>query len=209
MTLIAWNGGPLFVNGAVGTEQSCCCDPPVCEWYQAAAPDVPGAADIQTYSYDDTIPPAPDFCDCPCTNGYCYGDPPAAGPTAPECYDPDNLCTTGSCCDEELVCYVRSVDFIATTACKPRAIVYQGALFDDHGTIEGQDRTVTLDDPCAVNDPPNPLPTKPLTSNEAFVPFVVDNGDGTVYLKLNVVAKNGGICGAYGVLSMTVEWFFE
>jgi len=25
MTLIAWNGGPIFRNGAVGTEQACCC----------------------------------------------------------------------------------------------------------------------------------------------------------------------------------------
>lgn len=206
MTLIAWNGGPLFVNGAVGTEQSCCCDPPVCEWYQAAAPDVPGAADIQTYSYDDTIPPAPDFCDC-----NCYGGCDAQNSTdfGQVCPDLDNPCTAADCCGEELVCYVRSVDFIATTACKPRATVYQGALFDDHGTIEGQDRTVTLDDPCVVNSPSLPLPTRPLPSNETFVPFVVDNGDGTVYLKLNLVVKNGEICGPYGVIGMTVAWFFE
>jgi hypothetical protein len=25
MTLISWNGGPIFRNGAVGTEQACCC----------------------------------------------------------------------------------------------------------------------------------------------------------------------------------------
>lgn len=35
MTLIAWNGGPIFRNGAVGTEQACCCGgpppPPPCE----------------------------------------------------------------------------------------------------------------------------------------------------------------------------------
>jgi hypothetical protein len=35
MTLISWNGGPIFRNGAVGTEQACCCDqpppPPPCE----------------------------------------------------------------------------------------------------------------------------------------------------------------------------------
>lgn len=33
MTLIAWNGGPIFYNGAVGTEQACCCgeSPPPCE----------------------------------------------------------------------------------------------------------------------------------------------------------------------------------
>lgn len=27
MTLISWNGGPIFRNGAVGTEQGCCCGP--------------------------------------------------------------------------------------------------------------------------------------------------------------------------------------
>jgi hypothetical protein len=44
---------------------------------------------------------------------------------------------------------------------------------------------------------------------ETLVPFVVDNGDGTVYPKLNLVVKNGEICGPYGVISMTVAWFFE
>lgn len=28
MTLISWNGGPIFRNGAVGTEQACCCGGP-------------------------------------------------------------------------------------------------------------------------------------------------------------------------------------
>lgn len=34
MTLIAWNGGPIFRDGGVGTEQACCCGepPPPCEY---------------------------------------------------------------------------------------------------------------------------------------------------------------------------------
>jgi hypothetical protein len=28
MTLITWNGGPIFRDGAVSTEQACCCDTP-------------------------------------------------------------------------------------------------------------------------------------------------------------------------------------
>lgn len=30
MTSIAWDGGPIFRNGAVGTEQACCCQQPPC-----------------------------------------------------------------------------------------------------------------------------------------------------------------------------------
>ena len=30
MTTIAWDGGPIFRGGAVGTEQGCCCNTPCC-----------------------------------------------------------------------------------------------------------------------------------------------------------------------------------
>jgi hypothetical protein len=200
MTLITWNGGPIFRDGAVATEQACCCNPP------PPPPCEPPGVEYGTYSYDDTVPPAPDFCDCNCYGGCDAQNSPDFGQVCP---DVDNPCTESSCCGEELVCYVRSPDFPAAPGCEPRATVFQGALFDDHGTIEGQDRTVTLPDPCVVNTPSEPLPTRPLPQSETLVPFLVDNGDGTVYLKLNLVVKNGEICGPYGVISMTVAWFFE
>lgn len=180
-----------------------CCAP--CEYYQDGDPILYGPEYI-SYTYDDTIPPAPDLCDCNCYSGCDAQNQPDFGQVCP---DLDNPCTESSCCGEELVCYVRSSDFTVSGACQPRATVFQGALFDDHGTIEGQDRTVTLPDPCVVNTPSEPLPTRPLPQMETLVPFVVDNGDGTVYLKLNLVVKNGEICGPYGVISMTVAWFFE
>ncbi len=34
MTLISWNGGPIFRSGAVGTEQACCCGCNVNAFYQ-------------------------------------------------------------------------------------------------------------------------------------------------------------------------------
>lgn len=174
-----------------------CCVPPPCTSVSSSQ--------FVIYSAGDTIPPAPDPCDCNCYGGCDEQNSPDLGQL---CFDPDNPCTQADCCGEELACYVRSSDVTLTGSCQPRAVVFRGALFDDHGTIEGQDRIVTLPDPCVVNDPPNPSPTRPLPSDETFVPFVVDNGDGTSYLKLNLVAKNGQQCGTYGLVTMSVRWYF-
>jgi len=161
-------------------------------------------SEFVTYSYDDTIPPAGDPCDCNCYSG-CDAQPDEFGQLCP---DLDNLCTERSCVGEELVCYVRSGDFTYSPLCKPSVTVFRGALFDDYGTITGQDRTVTLPDPCVVNSPSQPLPTRPLPADEVLVPFVVENGDGTAYLRLNIVAKNGQIGGTYGVIHLPVRWKF-
>lgn len=52
MTLIAWNGGPIFRNGAVGTEQACCCDPPPPPPLCDSCPDCefPAVQNVTTYA---------------------------------------------------------------------------------------------------------------------------------------------------------------
>ena len=189
-----------------------CCAP--CEYYYLDGETQVYSPEYRTYSYGDTVPPAPDFCDCPCQAGHCV-EPNVWGATS-GCYDPDNLCVDSSlaCCEEELSCYVRSSDFSATATCKPRVTIFDGSTLDDWGTISGATQTIDVADRCLESpyaDGPVGLPPTGgrVSGNQTIEPIVVDNGDGTKYLKLNIVAKNGIACGPYGVSSLSVVWFFE
>lgn len=191
----------------------CCVPTPPCEYYRPGDPDVYGP-EYRVYSYADTIPPAPDFCDCPCQGGTCI-EPWVWGQTS-GCFDPDNPCEddTRACCDEELVCYVRSSDFVASPSCQPRVSILDGSTLDDWGTITGATQTISIEDRCFESpwsDVWGVLPPSGgrVIGTQVIEPIVVDNGDGTKYLRLDIVAKNGIACGPYGVSSLSVVWYFE
>ncbi len=183
-----------------------------CEYYRDGDPVVFGP-EYRTYSYFDTIPPAPDFCDCPCQNGTCI-EPFVFGPTS-GCEDPNITCVEGlACCGDELSCYVRSSDFTASPSCKPRVTIFDGSTLEDWGTISGASETIEVADWCLESPYSDIYGVLPPTGgrvvgNQTIEPIVVDNGDGTKYLKLDIVAKNGIACGPYGVSSLNVVWFFE
>lgn len=215
MGLYLYNGDLLVRDGALAAASACCCGYGECVWYR---PGGPGEADqyggeFRTYHYHDTVPPAPDFCDCPCSGGSCIA-PFAWGPTTGcEGLDPCND-DSGACCGEELQCYVRSSDFVASPACQPRVTVLDGSTLDDWGTISGATETIDIADRCTYPPFSGIWGVPPPTGGRVFgnitlEPVVVDNGDGTKYLKLNIVAKNGIVCGPYGVQSLSVVWYFE
>lgn len=118
-----------------------------CDYYRPGDPEIYGG-EYRSYSYFDTTPPAPDFCDCPCQNGTCI-EPYQYGSTA-GCEDADNPCVDASreCCGEELSCYVRSSDFVASEGCKPRVTIFDGSTLDDWGTITGATQTISIADRC-------------------------------------------------------------
>ena len=157
--------------------------------------------ETRTYEYFDTVPPAPAFIECPNVsdcNGvfiitWYFGGliPNRIGGAGP-----------GDCAGDTLNCYVRSVDFpIGCTS--PQATVYAGSGLDDYGTISGPSDTITVADPC----PGTGLGTVATTTT--ITPYVVDNGNGTQYLKLNVAVTNSPtVGGPYGVASLSVRWWF-
>ena len=157
--------------------------------------------ETRVYSYADSVPPAPAFVDCPnvsdCDGVFIitwYVDglvPNRIGGAGP-----------GDCAGDTLNCYVRSVDFPIACA-SPQATVYAGSGLDDYGTISGPSDTITVADPC----PGTGLGTVATTTT--ITPYVVDNGDGTQYLKLNVAVTNSPtVGGPYGVASLSVRWWF-
>jgi len=108
----------------------------------------------------------------------------------------------GDCAGDTLNCYVRSVDFPIACA-PPQATVYAGSGLDDYGTISGPTDTITVADPCPGED------IGRVTTTTTITPYVVDNGDGTQYLKLNVAVTNSPTRGGpYGVASLSVRWWF-
>ena len=161
----------------------------------------PCGEETRLYSYFDTVPPAPSFEECPNASD-CDGVfiwvwffsatvPNRIGGAGP-----------GDCAGDTLNCYVRSIDFPIGCA-SPQATVYAGSGLDDYGTISGPSDTITVTDPC----PGDTIGTVATTTT--ITPYVVDNGDGTQYLKLNVAATNQpNRGGPYGVASLSVRWWF-
>ena len=187
MPLYVQNGKLLNKRGTLGTSAECCC--------------FSCGEETRLYSYFDTVPPAPAYEDCP-NISVCDGStiilwlpggtvPSRAGGPGP-----------GDCAGDTLNCYVRSVDFPIGCA-SPQATVYAGSGLDDYGTISGPSDTITVADPC----PGSGLGTVATTTT--ITPYVVNNGDGTQYLKLNVAVTNGpNVGGPYGVASLSVRWWF-
>ena len=157
--------------------------------------------ETRTYSYVDSIPPAPACEDCP-NISTCAGlsifswigsatVPSRVGGAGP-----------GDCAGYTLNCYVRSIDFPIGCA-SPHATVYAGSGLDDYGTISGPGDTITVADPC----PGSGVGTVATTTT--ITPYVVNNGDGTKYLKLNIAVTNSPtVGGPYGVASLSVRWWF-
>lgn len=90
MTSIAWNGGPIFRNGAVGTGQACCCSSTV-EWRICECGTLAPREVVVTVTVGDRIAAYPtgyddcldadfkDFID----GSYVLSLDPLSGPTAP------------------------------------------------------------------------------------------------------------------------------
>lgn len=153
------------------------------------------------YTYGDSVPPAPSFGDCPnfsdCSGLSVLGwinsatVPSRIGQPGP-----------GDCAGDTLNCYVRSNDFPMRCP-SPQATVYAGSRLDDYGTISGPSDTITVADQC-----PNAT-LGIIGTTTTITPYVVDNGDGTQYLKLEVsVTNQPQIGGPYGVASLSVRWWF-
>ena len=197
MTLITLKDGkPVLHAGKVGTEQACCCGPAECD------------EETVSYSYYDTIPPAPAEENCPnfsvCDGSFVTGWLYSPTPLFPSRVgDPG----PGDCAGDTLTCYIRSKDFpIGCTS--PKATVYAGGEFDDYGTISGAVGTITIDDAC-IGLGGAPGPPGSVATTTTLTPHVVDNGDGTQYLKLELEVINSPTMGGpYGVIFLTVRWWF-
>jgi hypothetical protein len=110
MTLISWNGNPIFRDGQVGTEQECCC----------------GCSEEccreRTYSYMDTEPPGKWYDECP-EVGNC-----ASGSGAIE----------GDCAGDVLEGYiVERFCKASVEGLEIRAILRSGSALDDFGEVAG------------------------------------------------------------------------
>lgn len=192
MTSLTHNGDGLVVkNDALGVDSACCCFNGVnCE------------EETRTYGYFDTVPAAPAFCDCACssdcTSGNILNNNCATS-------NPCNIGSPGtaSCVGDTLDCYVRSKNY-SNSCGSPKATIYQNSSIDDYGTISGPSDTIDVADRC-----PN-AGIGLVTATTTITPYVVDNGNGTKYLKLDVHVVNGANTGGpYGVASLSVRWWFD
>lgn len=110
MTLISWNGNPIFRGDQVGAEQECCCgcSEECCRTVE--------------YSYGDTVPPGKWWDECPNT-GNC-----ASGSGAIE----------GDCAGDVLEGYiVERFCKASIEGLEIRAILRSGSALDDFGEVAG------------------------------------------------------------------------
>jgi len=110
-------------------------------------------------------------------------------------------CPAVLCCDAVIDTYLRSNNFNNCTEldkCYPKARIVAGCLIDDYGTIGG----IEVPFVCGQYGT--------LTEDHVVDAQKVDNNDGTCYLKIDILVRNGpNICGPYGVEALTINWFFE
>lgn len=89
MTSIAWNGGPIFRNGAVGTGQACCCE--------TCAPCCVGGTRISGPDYDTQAEcEAQGGVWAPCADNVSCEGRWGLGTGDPDCGD-TQCCTCGKC----------------------------------------------------------------------------------------------------------------
>lgn len=118
MTSIAWNGGPIFRNGAVGTGQDCCCSTGeyrICSCNALAPREVVVTITVGDVIPANTFPPGYDDClDADFKDfidgSYVLSLEPLSGPDAPLYYGSSGLsaCGGNDCTDllAILYCYV-------------------------------------------------------------------------------------------------------
>jgi len=155
-------------------------------------------------------------CECCCcsqvlTYGITSSIPPGRGDGqgcdsadySPSCDGKKSDGSPAACCGESVSGYIRSNNF--NCVCKypknglARAIIYKGARIDNIGSIGSANFL-----------PSGVCPDRYDTLNADHIDFpeIVENNDGTFYMKLPFSAANDESCGPYGILNARVKWFF-
>jgi len=184
MTIYANNNKFVIKNGKLASsEECCCCKDKQTVFYSRVGPSKPAdQPDIGEASLSE--------CACP---GHCVTGEPVgcAGPVL--------------CCGQYIDSYIRSNSFskaaINLDTCQPAAKLMGGCQIDDYGTIGGINIPFVCGEYGTINQD-----TEISSQNIE----VVDNNDGTFYLKTSMYIQNGtNICGPYGIPSLTIKWFFK
>jgi len=181
MTSLYSIGNKLLIrDGKFAASVDCCC--------------CPGSQEIYYSRNGTNIPEQPtDLGNASLGNCTCTGDCDTGAPRG---------CDEVQCCGDSLDTYLRSSSFtnknVDFNKCKPKAKVISNGLIDDFGTIGD------------FNVPFNCGQYGVVPDGTELTPTVVNNPDGTFYLKIDISIQNGAnICGSYGIESLTIRWFFK